>query len=541
VLESGVNRSGQLGIELAFACPKSNSGCCSPHMSASLRGVAALRAAAAAAGATALLLAASAHAFDFDSVDQMARDLAARPYAGPGAPLPKVLKDLTYDQVRDIRFDPDHALWRADRLPFEIQFFHLGKYFEYPVRIHEISGGRVSEVRFDPAAFNYGANKLDRSQLSKLGFAGFRIHYPLNTPTYKDEVAVFLGASYFRVLGQGQRYGASARALAVDTADREEFPRFEQFWLEKPARGAKQIVIYALLDSRRVSGAYRFRILPGADTVVEVQSRLHLREPIGKLGLAPQTSMYYYGENQPPQFETFRPEVHDSDGLSIANGDGEWIWRPLINPRRLVVSSYALSSPRGFGLVQRDRSFASYEDLETRYDLRPTLWVEADEGHVWSAGRVELVQIPTPDETHDNIVAYWIPRVAPKPGVPLDVRYRLLALGATDRRPTTAWVTQSRRGRGYHGVAEDALQFTVDFAGPALARLKPAAEVEADVSVGGGAKQSVVVHHNDVRGGWRMVLHVRRTEKDKPLELRARLRHGQDILSETWSAIVPPQ
>jgi len=480
-----------------------------------------------------------AAAFGFDDVDRMAKELASRPQPKPAFVLPKALKDLTYDQTRDIRFNPDRALWRADKLPYEIQFFHLGGYFDQPVRFHEIVGASVREVTFDPASFNYGANKLDPAQLQKLGFAGFRIHYPLNTPRYKDELAVFLGASYFRVLGKGQRYGASARGLALDTGERggEEFPRFEQFWIEKPTRNATQLVLYALLDSRRVTGAYRFVLKPGDETVVEVQSRLYFREAVGKVGIAPVTSMFMYGENQPGSGDGFRPEVHDSDGLSIASASGEWIWRPLVNPKRLLTTSFALPGTRGFGLMQRDRAFMSYEDLEARYDLRPSLWVEPTSS--WGPGRVELVQIPTPDETNDNIVAYWVPAEAPKAGASLAYSYRLSALKNSERRPSTAWVAQSRRGRGFEALPDDVVKFNIDFEGPALARLPPGTEVEADLALTNGVRQLVVVHPNEVRGGWRLVVQAKRTDKEKPMELRAHLRRGNQALSETWSYIVP--
>ncbi|MGH6610988.1 MAG: glucan biosynthesis protein, partial [Burkholderiaceae bacterium] len=272
-----------------------------------------------------ILLAATpaAQAFGFADVDRRARELAGKPYSKPAFVLPKPLKDLGYDQTRDIRFDPSQSLWRQQKLPFEVQFFHLGGIFDQPVRIYEVVGKEVREIAFDAADFNYGKNKLDRSQFGKLGFAGFRVHYPLNVvasaPGYKDELVSFLGASYFRALGQGQRYGASARGLAIDTAERqgEEFPRFEQFWLERPAPGAKQLVIYALLDSRRVTGAYRFVIRPGEETATDVQARVYLRDPVAKLALAPITSMFFFGENQRAPSEDFRPEVHDSDGLAI--------------------------------------------------------------------------------------------------------------------------------------------------------------------------------------------------------------------------------
>ncbi len=487
-----------------------------------------------------LAILAPAGAFEFADVDRIARERASRPYAKPSFVLPKALKDLSYDQVRDIRFDPARSLWRAEKLPFEVQFFHLGGFFEQPVRVHEVVGPEVREIGFDAADFSYGKNKLDRTQLGKLGHAGFRVHYALNSPAYKDELVVFLGASYFRALGKGQRYGASARGLAIDTAEREgeEFPRFEQFWIERPGAKASHLVIHALLDSRRVSGAYRFVIRPGAETVTEVQSRLYLREAVAKLGIAPLTSMFFFGENQRGPTDDFRPEVHDSDGLAVETAHGEWIWRPLVNPRRLLVTSYSLTDPRGFGLLQRDRDFSNYEDLESRYELRPSVWVEPTSK--WGSGRVELVQIPTPNETNDNIVAYWVPRVAPKVGEPYDVSYRLRWQKSNERRPPTAWTVQTRRGHGYQPLADDVIKLTVDFDGPALRRLPADAPVEADVWVGSGQRLSLIVHHNEATGTWRMVVQVRRQNKDRPIELRAQLQHRGQSVSETWSTILPP-
>lgn len=500
--------------------------------------------------AVVLLLAAmapAADAFGFADVDRRARELANRPYSKQPPALPKALKDLTYDQTRDIRFDPARSLWREHNLPFEIQFFHLGGYFDQPVRIYEVVGKDVNEIAFETAAFDYGKNKLDRSQFARVGFAGFRVHYPLNVapgkPAYKDELVAFLGASYFRALGQGQRYGASARGLAIDTAERsgEEFPRFEQFWIERPTAGAKELVIHALLDSRRVTGAYRFVIRPGAATATDVQARLYLREPVAKLAVAPLTSMFYFGENQRAPSEDFRPEVHDSDGLSIHAGNGEWIWRPLVNPRRLLVTSFALTDPRGFGLMQRDRQFDRYEDLEARYDSRPSIWVEPVAK--WGAGRVELVQIPTPNEVNDNIVAYWVPNAVPPPGTPLDVSYRMLWMKDTDRRPSNGWVVQTRRGHGYQrsSAPNDTVKLTVDFDGPALRKLPVNAPVQADVGIANGQSTDLVVYRNGVTGGWRMVVELRRQDKEKPTEVRAFLRNDKEVLSETWNYIIPLQ
>jgi glucans biosynthesis protein len=484
--------------------------------------------------------AAAVPAFGFDDVDRRAIAAAAAPFVRSAA-LPRDLQKLQYDQYRDIRYKSDHFLWRGAALRFEVAFFHPGWHFAEPVRVHEVTAAGVREIRFDPDQFDYGANKVDTKALAGVGFAGFRVHYPINSPHYKDEVLVFLGASYFRALGKGQRYGLSARGLAVDTAaaSGEEFPRFVEFWIERPSRDARDLTIYGLLDSRRMTGAYRFVLRPGVSTVLDVKARLHLREPVGKLGLAPLTSMFYFGENQPLAREDYRPEVHDSDGLSIHSGTGEWLWRPLGNPRRLMVSAFALASPRGFGLMQRDRDFRRYEDLEARYELRPSGWVQPQGD--WGPGRVELVQIPSPDETNDNIVAYWVPDRAPKPRAPYEFEYRVLWQLETEARAPGAWVTQTRRGRGYVRKPDDSIGFVIDFEGPALQKLAPDARLEGvATAVDNGEVLERIAHRNDVTGGARLVLRVRRIDANKPVELRAFLRSGGDTLSETWTYALPP-
>ncbi|HXH84359.1 MAG TPA: glucan biosynthesis protein G [Candidatus Tectomicrobia bacterium] len=484
---------------------------------------------------------ADAWAFGLDDVAARAAKLAASPYRKPAPALPETLKTLTYDQYRDIRFRPERALWRDARLPFEVMFFHRGFFFEERVTIHEVVGPRARAITFDPDAFDYGKNRIERDQLGDLGFAGFRVHFPVNTPAYRDEVLVFLGASYFRALGRGQRYGLSARGLAIDTAEStpEEFPRFVEYWIERPAPGARALTVYALLDSPRAAGAYRFVLHPGVTTVLDVDARLFLRDDGGKFGLAPLTSMFLFGPNQRPAREDYRPRVHDSQGLSIHTGAKEWIWRPLVHPRRLLVTSFAVMDPRGFGLMQRERTFGEYQDLEARYDLRPSAWVEPK--GAWGAGRVELVQIPVPDETHDNIVAYWVPDRAPRPGTPFAYGYRVLWQKDRETRPPFGWVRETRRGRGYVKADDGSVEFHVDFDGPTLARLPAGADVNLALWVDGNGE--VVESHtrrNDATGGWRAVVRLRRVDSGKPVEMRAHLSSGSEVLSETWSYILPP-
>ena len=481
-------------------------------------------------------------AFDFEEVAAHARDLANAAYRLPAAQLPPELRDLDYDAYRDIRFRPERALWRPEKLPFELMFFHPGRGFVEPVRINTIEPGGVKRLEFDPALFDYGRNKFDPAKLRNVGFAGFRVHYPVNKPGYKDEVLVFLGASYFRAVGQGQVYGLSARGLAVDTAapQGEEFPRFTEFWIERPRAGATSLTIYALLDSPRTTGAYRFVVMPGADTVVQVSARVYAREAVAKLGIAALNSMYAFGENQPGH-DDYRPEVHDSDGLSIANGNGEWVWRPLVNPKRLLVTSFTALNPKGFGLMQRDRAPNNYEDPEALYERRPSVWVEPS--GAWGAGRVELVQIPTPDETNDNIVAYWVPEQQVLPKQPVNFAYRLhwQTVGATP--PGLGWVQQSRRGRGFVKQPDGDLNFVVDFDGPTMRLLKADARLEPVVEVGVNAQLTEKnLFRNPVSGAWRMTVRVKRADAAKPIELRAHIRQAeQGAITEIWSYIVPPE
>src|SRR5690606_28306652 len=198
--------------------------------------------------------------------------------------------------------------------------------------------------------------------------------------------------------------------------------------------------------SSDLAGAYRFVVQPGEQTLVDVEAKVYLREPVGKLGVAPLTSMFFFGENSPERPPDFRPEIHDSDGLLLNDGTGEWLWRPLENPRTLTVSSFRLVSPKGFGLLQRDRDFANYQDLETRQETRPSAWVTP--AGDWGTGHVELIEIPTLQDIHDNIVAFWVPDALPPPGEPFEFAYRLSWYGNDPQRPPGGRAVATRRDRG---------------------------------------------------------------------------------------------
>lgn len=472
--------------------------------------------------------------FGFDEVSQAAQKLAAEPFKPP-RPIPDFLKQISYDDYRDIRFDTAHSLWK-DRGNFQVQLLHPGLFYTHGVHINILEGKDVRPLPFSSSQFSYGRNKFADKIPTDLGFAGFRITFPLNKSAEFNHVLVFAGASYFRAVARKQVFGLSARGLAIDTAlpSGEEFPTFREFWLERPAPKDTSMKVLALLDSQNVTGAYEFIVRPGDRTVVDVKARLFERKRVKELGIAPLTSMFLYGEERPRIGGDWRPEVHDSDGLMISSGNGEWIWRPLTNPAKLQVSYFESDELRGFGLLQRDREFLNYEDLETRHEMRPSAWITPV--GTWPRGQVKLVEIPTEKETNDNIVAYWVPRDLPPPGKPIDVAYRI-SFQNEEPGPAMGRVTATRIGMG---DKDDLRRIILDFESAKLKALPETAPVKPVISVG---REAQLVQHsivkNPVTGGWRVAFQVK-APKDKPLNLRAFLQHDKVTLSETWSYLLTP-
>ncbi|QJQ94295.1 MULTISPECIES: glucan biosynthesis protein G [Halomonadaceae] len=483
-------------------------------------------------------------AFDFDDVVQRAEQLAQQGYKAPARDLPDALRGLEYAEYAQIQYKPERSLWRNEDLPFDLSFFHEGMHYDTPVALHSIDGESVEEITFNPDDFDYGDLDIPSEALENLGMAGFRVNYPINSDT-KQEIMVFLGASYFRVVGRNQIYGLSGRGLAVDTAlsSGEEFPRFSEFWIVKPSPDSQYLTIFALLDSPSVTGAYRYVLRPGEDSIVDVQSRLFMRQPVEKLGIAPLTSMFLYGPNQPSPTPNFRPAIHDSNGLLVHGEQEGWRWRPLVNPARLMVDTQAVETLRGYGLLQRSHHFHDYEDLEDRYELRPSAWIEPQSA--WGAGRVELVQIPTPDETNDNIVSFWTPDRALERGTVLDYDYRIYWTMNEPKfyDPNLAWVDQTRRSPGevrqnnLIRELDGTLAFVIDFKGPVL---ESDAELSLEAGIGdnGELVDSRIVR-NTAEGGWRAFVRVKRSENNQPLDIQAFLKDGDRRVSETWFYRLP--
>ncbi|HET6518534.1 MAG TPA: glucan biosynthesis protein [Geminicoccaceae bacterium] len=476
--------------------------------------------------------AADDEAFGFERVRELARRLAEQEFRDAAGNLPESLKSIGYDEYRMIRYRPEQGLWLKDSdVLFRVEFFHLGFYYQRPVRVNMVDQGLVLEVKYSPELFNYGRDGLANGLPDDLGFAGFKLRHPLDRDDVYDEVAAFLGASYFRILGRGQHYGISARGLAVDTAlpSGEDFPFFREFWLEKPAPGATGMTFYALLDGASVTGAYRFLLDPGRATRLEVTAAVYPRRTIERLGVAPLTSMFLFGENSPPRFDDFRPEVHDSDGLAVHNGGDEWLWRPLDNRRELQVSSFVDTNPRGFGLFQRDRAFAHYQDLEAMSHIRPSYWVEPV--GEWGQGVVQLVEIPSDREVNDNVVAYWAPAAPVEAGRPVEFAYRLHAQLEAPGRPPLGRTEATRIGPG---ATEGSRRFVLDFTGGPLEGLEPDAPVELVAETARGEIPLRVVQPNPVTGGWRVFFDFVPPADEVPADLRCFLRLDGRHLTETW-------
>ncbi|WP_291828409.1 glucan biosynthesis protein D [Bosea sp. (in: a-proteobacteria)] len=488
-----------------------------------------------------------AESFGFDALKQRAREMASRPYQAPPSPRPDVLERIDYDAHGKIRFKPEMALWADGPSPWPVTFFHLGRYFQKPVRMHVVEGGRAREIVYDESYFEMPADSPARELPRGAGFAGFRFQESRTghpgrkgekLEWQKNDWVAFLGASYFRAIGELYQYGLSARGLAIDPAvagKAEEFPDFTHIWLETPQPGAEYVVVYALLSGPSVAGAYRFRMHRGKGVTMEIETEIHLRRDVERLGIAPLTSMYWYSEKAKSTAVDWRPEVHDSDGLALWTGAGERALRPLNNPPRTMASSFMDENPRGFGLVQRDREVGHYLD-GVFYERRPSLWVETQ--GAWGKGAVQLIEIPTDDEIHDNIVAMWVPAGPAKAGATYALRYKLHWLADEPFQSDLGRVVATRLGNGGQpGTTrpKGVRKFMVEFKGPALEAIPFGVKPEVVLSASRGSYSYIFAEAvpNDVPGHWRAQFDLT-VEGQDPVEMRCFLKAGDKVLTETW-------
>ncbi|MFT3988207.1 glucan biosynthesis protein [Aestuariivirga sp.] len=470
-----------------------------------------------------------------DFVRKLAEDLSKKPYQDNKVTMPPGFEKLTYDQYRDIRFNPDKSIWKGQAPGFSFDLFHSGFLYTTPVDIFVVDDGKQARIKYWPDFFIFGPQAPKTDGKTDMHYSGLRLRYPINSKDVQDEFVVFQGASYFRAVPKGLLYGLSARGLAIDTGQPtgEEFPQFRSFWVRKPDEGASTIVVEALLDSPSVTGAYKFSIKPGDDTQVDVEMTLFPRKDIAHSGIAPMTSMFLLDSLSRP-VEDFRPAVHDSDGLMMQTGPGEWLWRPLANHATLQVSAFVDQSPRGFGLMQRKRDYRDFLDLESKYELRPSLWCEPIGD--WGQGDIELFEIPTQLESNDNIVAFWHPKDPLKQGESYNFVYRLhwcvdWPLG--QQMPVARTVLSSTGADpdfSESNVEYDINQrrYVIEFSGGDLS-----GTLTPDVTASAGKIDKVHIVQNDIAKTMRLSFEHDVNGVDMA-ELRAVLKRGDAKVTETW-------
>lgn len=461
----------------------------------------------------------------------LAREVASRPYAK--RPLvPQAWRDLTYDQYRAIRYDTSRAFWAGTDTTLEFDLFPPGLYFPHSVEVNMVENGVARGVPFDMSLYEKHEIVPDDLPVDdRLGYSGVRLRAEIARPGFFQEYAVFQGASYFRVIARDLVYGLSARGLTVNTAapEGEEFPAFTRFWIEKPAPGARLHRIHALMESPSVTGIYHFTLDPyGPSADVDVRCTLWPRTDLENVGIAPLTSMFYFDAKNRDRFNDFRSAVHDSNGLTIHNGNGEMLWRPLGNPRTLQVSSFVDDGPQGFGLAQRARRYSDFHDLEAQYHRRPSVWITP--GEDWGRGAVTLVEIPTDKEIFDNIVAYWRPRAPLATGSEHAFSYRMSWTGEIPGQKPVAPVLETRIGRGFPDNLRQVV--TVDFA-PHPAVPDDLAALATYVNSNRLEPSEGRIQRNPETGGPRLAFSFDPGEVDVA-ELRAQLFHEERAVTEVW-------
>ena len=468
--------------------------------------------------------------FNWDQVVNWANDMAREPFQ-PKLPSDReIIGKIDFDAYQQIKYRPDQAIWPA-RDSYPVELFHVGKYFMEPVRIFTVTDGQSREVQYNPELFSYGRADFAKALPPETGFAGFRVMRSANEP---DWIA-FLGASYFRTTGETRQYGMSTRGLALNIGlpREEEFPRFTNFWIE-PLGTPEGIMIYALMESPSVTGAYKIKATRGQGIVTEVECVINARQDVERLGIAPLTSMFWYGKNNRGHGSDWRPEIHDSDGLAIWSGSDERIWRPLNNPPVTKLSSFLDKNPKGFGLLQRERDFKAYEDDGVFYNRRPSVWVEPL--GEWGEGAIQLLEIPTDDETEDNIGAFWSPKEPFTTGKRLHLNYRLYWRNDSPFPHPNGRVLATRIGAGGipGGPKRDrVVKYVIDFDGGVLGQLTNDDNVRLKVTASRGQFDSVAAYRVVDAPYWRAIFDYTPDGKETG-DLRAYLDQNGKALTETW-------
>ncbi len=476
-----------------------------------------------AAGTSARGALAADPSFSRSVVLEQARALAAAPFARPEQSLPDAFENLSDADYAAIRFRDEHRLFVDPPSGFAVELMHPGFIYSIPVEIFVVEDGVTRKIVYDPTLFTYG-NIAPPPPETKLEFAGFRALTALNAPDMLTPFAIYAGASYFKAISKDQLFGLSARGLAIGTgeAEGEEFPFFRAHWLETPTED--RMVVHSLLDGPSAAGAYRFTIRPGDPTQIDVEATIFVRDEIAHIGLAPLTSMFLFDAKDRAAHDDFRLGVHNSDGLAMWNGSDERLWRPLFAPRLLQISAFSDTGPRGFGLIQRERDFSDYEDLAALYHRRPSAWVEPIGD--WGKGHVVLVEIPTNDEIHDNIVAYWRPEATLTAGSEISLTYRLSWGWDVPDLNGLLKIVRTLSGAGNNGRR----RFVIDFGGVGQIR---ASAVQLVAETNPGSIHDAEISENPEIKGLRLTFDMD-PEGSDVVEMRMELRSGDRRIAETW-------
>jgi periplasmic glucans biosynthesis protein len=468
----------------------------------------------------------AAYSFNFDTLLADAKRRAATAYSPQRSKLPAVLDKLSPEQYRSIQFNPEAGIWREEQLPFRLELLRAHQNLQTTVTVSTVEDGMATDVVPTQAMFEMAPTLP--AELRKVSFplSGFRIRSRINSKKIWDEFLVFQGASYFRAVAQNLLYGLSARGLAIDTAEPsgEEFPVFTHFWIERPGAHANAVVIYALLESESTTGAYRFTVQPGIETLTDVEMTLFPRTEMHVVGIAPLTSMFLFDETNRGRLDDYRPEVHDSDGLLIESKSGEHIFRQLANPTKLQVSTFTTQAPQGFGLVQRSRDQGDFQDFDAQYERRPSAWVEPKSD--WGLGSVELVEIPSGRETNDNIVAFWRPTQSPAPGHPVHFAYRITWNAQPAQPKGLGKIIATRSGASVDGKRR---VFLLDIVGAG----EKVDGLRVDLAASAGRISNATLMSNGALHGLRASFEVDPRDVDL-IELRLRILRGDRPVTETW-------
>ncbi len=467
-------------------------------------------------------------AFTRDTVVDLARTIAAKPYAPPPGDLREPFAGLSYEQFVGIKTKPGEAIWAGENKGFAIEPLHRGHIFSAAVDLYLVDNGAATRLPYDQTRFDYGGLKVPE-KLPDLSYSGFRV-LRRDASGAEAELAIFQGASFYRAVAAGQNLGVTARGLSIRTADPrgEEFPFFRIFWIEKPALGDNALVIHALLDAPSVAGAYRFTLRPAEATIVDVELTLFPRTNIDHYGLAGFAAMSLYTPLDRRRVDALRPMVAAANGLQMLTGAGEWLWRPVSNRESLQFSSFVDSNPRGFGALVRDRDIAAYQDDDQHFEHRPSLWIEPL--GEWGPGAIQLVEIPSGSENNENIVAYWRPKVPLVAGLATTFAYRQFWCWEPPTRPPLAIAVESRSGRAPDGKHR---RFLVVFSGDVLADASRTTNLTAALVTSPGAATNVRTFLNPAAKNCRVTFDIDPAAENF-CEMRLVLKSGEQALSETW-------